>query len=52
MAVRTIVLSRDGGIGKRSAAYEDYIILALNAAGEGTNFTSTFKMVKSLTALL
>ena len=33
------------GVGKRSAAYEvsDCSSLALNAAGEGANFISTFK---------
>ena len=56
VAVRTIVLSRHGGgggvVGERSPAYEDCSSLALNAAGEGANFTSTFKMFQSLTVLL
>ena len=42
MAVRTIVLSHNGGGGgERGTAYDDCSSPALNAAGKGANFTST-----------
>ena len=37
--------SRGEGVGKRSADYKDCSSLALNAAGEGANFTSILKNV-------
>ena len=42
----------EGGGCKRSAGYDDCSSMALNAAGEGAYFTSTFKMFKSRTVLL